>query len=55
MVGDSVYDTLDWHDPCGQQVVVPVAPYNARNTDDQKKTSSTGSRTVSRNTARTFN
>jgi len=34
MVGDSAYDTLDWHDSCSQQVVVPVAPYNARNTDD---------------------
>ncbi|MFC4440444.1 MULTISPECIES: transposase [Natrialbaceae] len=36
MIGDSAYDTLDWHDPCGQQVVVPVAPYNARNTDHPK-------------------
>jgi hypothetical protein len=36
MVGDSAYDTLDWYDLCGQQVVVPVAPYNARNTDDSK-------------------
>jgi hypothetical protein len=26
----------DWHDPCGQQEVVPVAPYNPRNTDDPK-------------------
>ena len=34
MLGDSAYDTLDWHDSCGQQVVVPVAPYNSRNTDD---------------------
>ncbi len=36
MVGDSAYDTIEWHDPCGQQVVVPVAPHNARNTDDPK-------------------
>jgi hypothetical protein len=36
MVGDSAHDTLDWHDPCGQQVVVPVAPYNTRNADDLK-------------------
>ncbi len=36
MLGDSAYNTLDWHDPCGQQVVVPVAPYNPRNTDDPK-------------------
>ena len=25
MFGDSAYDILDWHDPCGQQVVVPVS------------------------------
>ena len=36
MLGDSAYDIFDWHDPCGQQVVVPVAPYNPRNTDDPK-------------------
>ena len=34
MLGDSAYDILNWHDPCGQQVVVPVAPYNPRNTED---------------------
>ena len=34
MLGDSAYDILDWHDPCGQQMVVPVAPYNPRNADD---------------------
>ncbi len=34
MLGDSAYDIPDWHDPCGQQVVVPVAPYDPRNTDD---------------------
>ena len=36
MIGDSAYDTLDWHDSCRQQVVVPIAPYNPRNTDDPK-------------------
>jgi hypothetical protein len=36
MLRDSAYDILDWHDPCGQQVVVPIAPYNPRNTDDPK-------------------
>jgi hypothetical protein len=34
MVGDSAYDTLDWHDHLLAAGVVPVAPYNARNTDD---------------------
>jgi hypothetical protein len=34
MLGDSACDILDWHDPCGQQVVVPIAPYNPRNTDN---------------------
>ncbi|WP_372479929.1 transposase [Halomicrobium sp. HM KBTZ05] len=47
MVGDSAYDTLDWHDHLLAAGVVPVAPYNAR------KTSSTGSKTVLKNTART--
>jgi len=36
MIGDSAHDMLDWQGPCAQQVVVPVAPYNARNTDDPK-------------------
>ena len=36
MVGDSAYDTLDWHDHLLDAGVVPVAPYNARNTDDPK-------------------
>ena len=36
MIGDSAYDTPDWHDSCGQQVVVPIVPYNPRNTDDPK-------------------
>jgi len=36
VVGDSAYDTLDWHDHLLAAGVVPVAPYNARNTDDPK-------------------
>ena len=36
MVGDSAYDTLDWHDLLLAAGVVSVAPYNARNTDDPK-------------------
>jgi hypothetical protein len=36
MVGDSTYDTLDWHDHLPTAGVVPVAPYNARNADDPK-------------------
>jgi len=35
MLGDSAYDTLGWRPPAGRRVV-PVAPYNARNTDDPK-------------------
>jgi len=53
MLGDSAYDTLGWHDHLLAAGVVPVAPYNARNTDDPK-TSSTGSKPASTNTARTF-
>ena len=34
MLGDSAYDTLDWHDHLLDAGVVPIAPYNARNTDD---------------------
>ena len=34
MVGDSAYDTFDWHDHLLGPGVVPVAPYSARNTDD---------------------
>ncbi len=34
MIGDSAYDTLDWHDHLLAAGVVPVAPYNPRNTDD---------------------
>jgi len=35
-LGDSAYDTLGWHDHLLAAGVVPVAPYNARNTDDPK-------------------
>ena len=34
--GDSAYDTLDWHDLLLTAGIVPVAPYNARNTEDRK-------------------
>ena len=34
MLGDSAYDILDWHDYLLAQAVVPIAPYNPRNTDD---------------------
>ena len=34
MIGDSAYDTLDWHDHLLEAGVVPIAPYNPRNTDD---------------------
>ena len=34
MIGDSAYDTLDWHDHLLSAGVVPIAPYNPRNTDD---------------------
>jgi len=34
MVGDSEFDMLNWHDHLLEQAVVPVAPYNPRNTDD---------------------
>jgi len=36
MLGDSAYDTLGWHDHLLAAGVVPVIPYNARNTDDPK-------------------
>jgi len=36
MLGDSAYDTLAGTTTCWPQGVVPVAPYNARNTDDPK-------------------
>jgi len=34
MLGDSAYDTLDWHDYLPGAGVVPIAPCNARNTDN---------------------
>ena len=36
MIGDSAHDTLDWHDYLLPAGVVPIAPYNPRNTDDPK-------------------
>ncbi len=36
MLGDSTYDILDWHDHLLAAGVVPIAPYNSRNTDDPK-------------------
>ena len=33
MIGDSAYDTLDWHDYLLAAGVLPIAPYNPRNTD----------------------
>ncbi len=45
MIGDSVYDALDWHNHLLAAGVVPVAPYNPRNTDD-RLTLSTESKTV---------
>ena len=34
MLGNSAYDILDWHDHLLAAGVVPIAPYNPRNTDD---------------------
>ena len=36
MLGDSAYDILDWHDLLLNAGVVPIAPYNSRNTDNPK-------------------
>jgi hypothetical protein len=36
MISDSAYDTLNWHDHLLGAGVVPVAPYNTRNTDEPK-------------------
>ena len=36
MLGDSAYDILEWHDRLLVAGVVPIAPYNPRNTDDPK-------------------
>jgi Transposase DDE domain. len=33
-LGDGAYDILDWHDHLLAAGIVPVAPYNPRNTDD---------------------
>ncbi len=38
IVGDSADDTVDWHDHLLAAEVVPVAPYNAQNTDDPPST-----------------
>jgi hypothetical protein len=53
MVGDSAYDTLNWHDHLLAAGVVPVAPYT-RETPMTRWTSSTELKTALRNTARTF-
>ena len=34
MLGDSAYDILEWHDFLLSQGIVPIAPYNPRNTND---------------------
>ena len=34
MIGDSEFDMLEWHDHLLAQAVVPIAPYNPRNTAD---------------------
>ena len=34
MIGDSEFDMLEWHDRLLAQAVVPIAPYNPRNTND---------------------
>jgi hypothetical protein len=34
MLGDGGFDMLGWHDDLVEEAVVPVAPYNPRNTDD---------------------
>ncbi len=34
MLGDSAFDMLNWHDDLIEEGVVPIAPYNERNTDD---------------------
>jgi hypothetical protein len=34
MIGDAAFDMLDWHDDCIEENVLPIAPYNPRNTDD---------------------
>jgi hypothetical protein len=54
MLGDSAYDTLEWHDHLLDAGVVPVAPYNARNTDGLKYIEHRRLKTTSKNTAMTF-
>ena len=34
MIGDSEFDMLEWHDHLLTQAVVPIAPYNPRNTNE---------------------
>lgn len=34
MVVDAAFDMLGWHDDFVEELVVPVAPYNPRNTDE---------------------
>ena len=34
VLGDSAYDILGWHDHLLDAGVVPIAPYNPRNTDN---------------------
>jgi len=53
MLGDSAYDTLGWHDHLLAAGVVPVAR-TTHETPTIRKTSSTGSKPASTNTARTF-
>jgi len=36
ILGDSAHDILDWHDHLLAAGVMPIAPYNPRNTDDSK-------------------
>jgi hypothetical protein len=45
MLGDSVYNILDWYDPCGQQAVMPITSYNPRSTNESD-TLSTGPKTT---------
>jgi len=54
MLGDSAYDTLGWHDHLLAAGVVPVAFRTTHETPTIRKTSSTGSKPASTNTARTF-
>jgi len=53
MLGDSAYD-IDWHDQLLAARVVPVTPYNPRNTDDPKNIEYKVE-DRSRTTVRTFN